>query len=135
MKKMRKILCIALSLVMLGLIIPNTTTFAAAGNATEVNTMWTRIYPASSNTLREPINGYVTVYTTNLGSTHLDVRMIGKDESGKLTKIVWSECCAVDCNQHRTFWCGKDVYYIEARSHYSGINFTNKLIAVQAIFK
>ena len=112
---------------MLMAIIPATPALAVTENVTIVNTSWVRIYPAASNTLSSPINGQVRIETANMGSTHLDIAMY--DRNGN---EVWIECCAVDCNEIRTFNCGSNVYYIMARSHYHGINITNKNITVTA---
>ncbi len=106
------------------------TAHAASTNISFVNSSWRRIYPAETNSLSSPINGQVKISIFNYGDTHLDVRMC--DRYGN---EVWSECCAIDKNMSRTFNCGSNVYYIEAKSHWGGINWTNKEVQVTAVKK
>lgn len=91
------------------------------GTQVVISDSWERVWPPATNNLTNPINGQVHIETYNYGSTHVDIRMCGA--SGN---VVWSECCAIDCNESRTFYCGSDVYYIEAKTHWWGINWTNK---------
>lgn len=104
------------------------TTVFAAGNIAIVALDWEQIYPASTNTLTKPINGQVRIKANNNGHTHTDIRFIGKNG-----EIVWEECCAIDCNKIRTFYCGPDVYAIEARAHFYGISLTDYRITLEAI--
>lgn len=128
LKKLKSLICVALSLVMLMAVVPATPALAATENVTVVNLTWKRVFPAASNSLSKPIDGWVRIEAQNSGSTHLDIRML--DRNGN---VVWSECCAVDYNEIRNFECGKNVYTIEAKSHYYGpINITNKNVTVIA---
>lgn len=127
MKRIKKTACIILSLIMIFTFTPITQAHAATEYVTMVKAAWTRVYPAPSNTTTKPINGWVRIEAQNSGATHLDIRMMGKNGNE-----IWSECCAVDYNEIRSFWCGEDVYSIEAKSHWSGINITNKNVTVIA---
>ncbi len=132
MTKTKKSISIALIMVVLiTAIMPfSTPAFAASGNQVPVNDNWTRVYPAETNTLSGPINGYVKLSTKNEWYTHLDVRFIGKNGN-----VIWSECNAIDIYGTRTFYCGSDVYSIEAKSHWSGINIGSRIITVISLKK
>ncbi len=128
-KKKHIVFVLALAVMLtIGLSIFSVVAHAASNNVAFVKSSWTRIYPAETNNLSTPINGQVRIDTFNYGSTHLDIRML--DRNGN---VVWSECCAIDKDQSRTFNCGSNVYYIEAKSHWSGINLTDKKVQVTTV--
>ena len=126
--KARKIVSLSLVIMIMFIMLGPNKVFAAGGVTAPVCSSWTRVYPAPSNSLTNPINGQVRITASNNGNTHTDIRMLDKNGN-----VVWSECCAVDCNQIRTFYCGSNVYSIEARSHFYGISITNYWITILAV--
>lgn len=70
-----------------------------------------RVWRPSGNNTIAPINGYITIRVTEPSRfTHTDIRML--DRNGN---VIWEEFGAIPNNSVRTFYCGPNVYYVEAR--------------------
>lgn len=89
--------------------------YAGQSGPIVVNTSWQRVYPDPGASASNPINDNLHIQTQSLSNTHTDIRFLNANGT-----VVWEECCAIDYNCERTFWCGSNVYVVEARSHWGG---------------
>ncbi len=81
------------------------------GHYHNITTSWKTI---ATSTTGFNCNVYIKCYGTDL--SRLNIRMLGKNGN-----VVWSENGAVPGLGSRTFWCGSDVYTIQASSQSSTI--------------
>lgn len=76
------------------------------GHNQNVSTSWKTIATSTTG-----FNHNVFIECRNPDLAPLDIRMLGKNGN-----IVWSESGAVGAQSNRMFWCGSDVYTIQAKS-------------------
>lgn len=81
-------------------------------NGTVINTTWKTVAVASSGfNCNVYINCRNTAFLPNSWTVSpTDIRMLGRNGN-----VVWEESGAVAGLGNRTFWCGSDVYTIQAR--------------------
>lgn len=84
-------------------------------NGTNINTTWKKVAESSPgfncNVYIKCMNGSILPGTWMVAPT--DIRML--DQHGN---VIWSESGAVAGQGDRTFWCGSDVYEIQAKCQY-----------------
>lgn len=84
----------------------------------EVDTNWTTVATA-----KKGFNCYIEISSTSraikwgANTAGPDIRMLGKHGN-----VIWSEKEAVSGLGKRIFWCGSDVYTIQAKYPFSGGN-------------
>lgn len=71
-----------------------------------VRTSWTTIATSTTG-----FNCNIEILSRNAAISTTHIRMLDKNGN-----VLWSENDAIACNDSRIFWCGSDVYTIQART-------------------
>lgn len=97
-----------LSIVLIAIMLFCTTGIAHAAGPYTLNSTYQDIWVATGNT---GINSHIWARVYNTSSLHhTDIRML--DANGN---TVWEEFGAIDYSSSRQFWCGSNVYRLQAR--------------------